>query len=164
MSLMGLGLIFSSLLVTLVAGIVMAFAIVVMPGIRSLNDHDFLQAFKVMDRVIQENHPVFMLIWMGSIVALVLLAGLSLFQSEGLNRYFLVGGCAIYILGVMLPTVRINVPLNNELQKQELTAWSESELRVFRQRFEPIWNRWNIIRTIVATITAVCLLAVLVRI
>ena len=59
-------LVVSTLLCTLVAGIVLAFASVVMPGIRRLNDHDFLQAFKTMDRVIQDNQPVFMLVWAGS--------------------------------------------------------------------------------------------------
>ena len=65
MDFLRLGLSVSTLLCALVAGLVLAFAIVVMPGIRHLNDHDYLQAFKVMDRVIQNNHPVFMVVWLG---------------------------------------------------------------------------------------------------
>ena len=164
MSLVELGMLLSILLVTLVAGIVLAFAVVVMPGIRSLNDRDFLQAFKVMDRVIQKNHPVFMLVWLGSIVALMLLTVLGSFQLEGLDRISLIGACVIYTFGVMLPTARINVPLNNELQKHDLQSMSDAELKAFRNKFEPTWNRWNIVRTFAATTTAVILLVVLIRI
>ncbi len=55
----------STLLCSLVAGFVFAFTIVIMPGIKSLSDHDFLQAFNVMDRVIQNNQPIFVLVWLG---------------------------------------------------------------------------------------------------
>jgi hypothetical protein len=40
----------STLLCSLVAGFVFAFAVVVMPGIQTLSDRDYLRAFKVMDR------------------------------------------------------------------------------------------------------------------
>ena len=59
-------LVVATLLCTLVAGFVFAFAVVVMPGIRSLGDGEFLRAFQVMDRVIQNNQPIFMLAWIGS--------------------------------------------------------------------------------------------------
>ena len=44
-------LIVATFLCTLVAGFVFAFAVVVMPGIRTLGDGEFLRAFQVMDRV-----------------------------------------------------------------------------------------------------------------
>lgn len=64
----------------LVAGLMFTFAVVVMPGIRSLKDREFLQAFKEMDRVIQENDPRFVVVWLGSIVSLIALCllGISL--------------------------------------------------------------------------------------
>lgn len=160
MSFIELGLMLSTLFVTLVAGIVLTFAIVVMPGIRSLNDRDFLQAFKAMDREIQRNHPVFMLVWIGSILALAVTSGLGMFILEGINRILLVSACVIYFFGVMLPTARINIPLNNELQKHDLKRMSNTELKQIRFNFESTWNRWNIIRTIIATTTAVVLLVV----
>lgn len=49
----------ATLLCSLVAGFLFSFAIVVMPGISDLNDREFLRAFQVMDRVIQNNQPVF---------------------------------------------------------------------------------------------------------
>jgi uncharacterized membrane protein len=52
-----IALILATSLCSLVAGFLFAFAIVVMPGIRSLNDREFIRAFQVMDGVIQNNHP-----------------------------------------------------------------------------------------------------------
>lgn len=62
MDLLQIALTLATLLCSLVAGFVLAFAIVVMPGIRNLDDHDFLQAFKAIDRVIQNNQPIFSLV------------------------------------------------------------------------------------------------------
>ena len=68
----------ATLLCSLVTGFLLAFAIVVMPGIRKLNDREFLRAFQVIDGVIQDNQPVFMVVWVGSIVALLVAAVLGI--------------------------------------------------------------------------------------
>ena len=66
-------LILATLLCALVAGLLFAFAVVTMPGIRRLSDREFIRAFQVMDDVIQKNQPIFMLVWLGS-AALMLVA------------------------------------------------------------------------------------------
>ena len=68
-----LALILATLLCSLAAGLLFAFAIVVMPGIGSLNNRGFLRAFQLMDGMIQNNQPVFILVWVGSIMALLVL-------------------------------------------------------------------------------------------
>ena len=65
-------LILSILLCGLVAGLVFGFAVVVMPGISKLSDRDFLMTFKNIDRIIQDNQPAFILVWVGSIAAVIL--------------------------------------------------------------------------------------------
>ena len=47
-------LVLTTFLCSLVAGFLLAFAVVAMPGIKSLNDRDFLKAFQAMDRIIQK--------------------------------------------------------------------------------------------------------------
>ncbi len=59
-------LILTTPLCSLVSGFLLAFAIVVMPGMKTLSDHDFLQAFQAIDHVIQGNQPVFLVVWLGS--------------------------------------------------------------------------------------------------
>ena len=61
-------LLVSSLLCTLVTGFVFTYAIVVMPGFGKLNDREFIQAFQATDGIIQNNQPLFILVWVGSII------------------------------------------------------------------------------------------------
>ena len=64
-------LIVSTLLCALVTGFIFTYAVVVMPGFAKLDDRDFIRAFQVTDGVIQNNQPLFMLAWVGSIVSVV---------------------------------------------------------------------------------------------
>ena len=57
-------------LCSLVAGFLFAFAVVVMPGIRRLDDAAFIRTFQAIDRVIQDGQPLFLLVWVGSVLAL----------------------------------------------------------------------------------------------
>ena len=153
----------ATLLCSLVAGFVFAFAIVAMPGIRSLNDRAFLQAFQVMDRVIQNNQPIFMLVWVGSALALLVSAVLGLWQLHGVERLLIVFADLIYLFGVQLPTATINVPLNNQLQTVEVEKVNEIELDEARRDFEQRWIRWNSIRTVFAIVTSALLIILLLR-
>jgi uncharacterized membrane protein len=153
----------SILLCSLTAGIVLAFASVVMPGIRNLNDGSFLRSFKVIDRVIQNNQPVFMLVWVGSVVALVVSAVIGMLRLDGVDLLLVILATAIYLLGVQLPTATINIPLNNWLQKQDLDALTGPELRDARANFESRWNRWNAVRTFFATVACALLIVLALR-
>ena len=163
MELIQFAVLVSALLCSLVAGLVFTFAIVVMPGIKSLGDLGFLQSFKAMDRVIQNNQPIFIFVWLGSVVVLLVSTVLGIWQLEGLDRILLIIACAIYLFGVHLPTVTINIPLNNLLQSQDLDTMTEPALLETKTRFESRWLRWNAIRTILAILTTVLLLFLLTR-
>ena len=163
MDLLRIGLIGSALLCSLVAGIALTFACVVMPGIRRLNDLDFLRSFKVMDRVIQDNQPVFMLVWVGSVVVLVVTAALGLWRLDGADRILLIVATVVYLVGVQLPTATINIPLNNHLQAQDLGSLSDASLHDERIAFEARWVRWNAIRTVFAVLASALLITLAVR-
>ena len=70
MDLLDIALIFSILSCSLVDGFIFTHAIVVMPGLSNLSDKDFLRAFQVTDAIIQNNQPLFMFTWIGSILAM----------------------------------------------------------------------------------------------
>ncbi len=163
MELIQMTILISALLCSLVAGLVFTFAIVVMPGIQSLGALAFLKSFKAMDRVIQNNPPIFMLVWLGSAVVLLLSTVLGIWQLAGLDRFLLIAACAIYLFGVQLPTVTINIPLNNQLQSQDLDTLTEAALLETSAKFESRWLRWNAIRSILAILTTVLLLVLLIR-
>ena len=158
-------LISAILLCALVAGLVFGFAVVVMPGIASLADKDFLLAFKRMDKIIQNGHPLFMLVWVGSIVSVVLMLVLGTLQLTGLERYLMWCTGVFYLIAVQGPTIRFNIPLNNAVQALELETLGETELAAFRGQFETPWNRWNQFRTVTAIVSVggLLILQVLVR-
>ena len=63
-------LMMATFLCSLVAGFLFAFAVVIMPGIRRLDDGGFIRGFQVIDRVIQNNQPLFIFVWVGSALSL----------------------------------------------------------------------------------------------
>lgn len=153
-------LILAAFLCTLATGFILLFAIVVMPGIGTLNDRDFLRAFQVIDRVIQNSQPLFILVWAGSVAALLIAAFLGFGQLEGVSRILIIVGAVMYIVGVQLPTATINIPLNNRVQTLNFDTLDETSAAAERQHFEQRWNRWNIIRTAFASFASVLLLIV----
>ena len=154
-------MILATLLCALVAGLVFAFAVVVMPGIKDLKDGEFIHAFQVMDRVIQNNQPIFMLVWMGSIVVLIISAVFGFGQLDGTGRLLIISATLVYLLGVQLPTIAINVPLNNKLQTLDVDAMNETMQQMARKEFEPRWNRWNSIRTVIGSLVSALLIILL---
>ena len=163
MTALELTLLIAALLCALVAGFVFGFAVVVMPGIGTLEDREFLRAFQVVDGVIQRGQPLFGLVWVGSAVAVLAAVALGFVHLEGLERLLLLVAGSSYLLGVQLPTFAVNIPLNNELQKLDLDATDDGVCRAARQGFERRWNRWNTARTVVATVVSAALMLLLLR-
>lgn len=163
MGIFGPVLLLSTFLCALVAGFLFAFAIVVMPGIKSLPDKEFIRAFQVMDRVIQNNHPVFLLVWVGSAVTLIASWILGFANLDTANFWLLTVCTIAYILGVQAPTIVVNIPLNNELQGFEVCNADEDLRLKARQKFESRWNRTNNLRTCVSCLVAALLMALLMR-
>ncbi len=163
MEIFQIALILATFLCSLVAGFLFAFSLVVMPGIRSLNDPAFLRAFQVMDRVIQNNQPIFMLVWVGSVVALVTSTVLGIGGLDGAGRLLLVLASLAYLFGVQLPTVTIHIPLNNRLQTLDVDTLNTTTQETARKDFETRWNRWNSIRTAFASLASALLIILLFR-
>jgi len=156
-------LVIATFLCSLVAGFLFAFAVVVMPGIKNLKDDQFIRAFQVMDRVIQNNQPLFMLVWLGSNLALISSAALGIGELAGRDRSLLVVATCIYLIGVQLPTMTINIPLNNELKAIDIEAMSQRDRQRAREQFERPWNRSNTVRTLCGSLVAILLLILLVK-
>src|SRR5690606_30918113 len=107
----------AALLCGLVAGFLFAFAIVVMPGIGRLDDAGFVRAFQAIDGVIQRGQPLFGLVWLGSVAAVLGAAVLAWWAGAEVDRILVFAAALAWMLGVQLPTFRINIPLNNRLQQ-----------------------------------------------
>ena len=121
-------LIVSTLLCALVTGFIFTYAVVVMPGFAKLDDRDFIRAFQVTDGVIQNNQPLFMLAWVGSIVSVVATMILGFIEHHGIERWTVIAIGFVYLLGVQGITIRIRLPLNNRLQHLEIDEMDPESL------------------------------------
>lgn len=156
-------LIISAFLCSLVAGFLFAYAIVIMPGINYLNDREFIRAFQVTDRIIQNNQPIFILVWVGSVIAIIVSAVFGIGRLQGVDFFLLVLATLTYIFGVQLSTIVIHLPLNNKLQTLDVDAMNEADLKVAREEFEPRWNTSNLIRTAISGGVSALLIILLFR-
>ena len=132
-----------------------------MPGFSKLEDKEFLRAFQVTDGVIQNNQPLFMLTWVGSIISVLSVMAISIL-SLGLSEawiIFVVG--LIYLLGVQGITVSIHLPLNNHIQKIDINDMNNQSLNEERTNFEMRWNYFNKIRTFIAFSASLSFLLIL---
>jgi uncharacterized membrane protein len=117
----------------------------------------------VIDRVIQNNQPLLVLVWVRSVLAAIAAAVLGVWALTGFDRLLIVIAVLVYLLAVQMPTIAINIPLNNELQRVDVATAAEATRQRAREMFEPRWNRWNRIRTVCASLVSVLLLLLLLR-
>tara|TARA_Y100000022_G_scaffold79375_1_gene68411 strand:- start:763 stop:1257 length:495 start_codon:yes stop_codon:yes gene_type:complete len=156
-----ISLVFAVLTCSLVTGFIFTYAVVVMPGFSKLEDKEFLRAFQVTDGVIQNNQPLFMLTWVGSIISVLSVMAISIL-SLGVSEawiIFVVG--LIYLLGVQGITVSIHLPLNNHIQKIDINDMNNQSLNEERTNFEMRWNYFNKIRTFIAFSASLSFLLIL---
>lgn len=143
---------------SLVTGFIFTYAIIVMPGLSKLSDKEFLKAFQVTDAVIQNKQPIFMVIWVGSIVSVLSLILISITYVGLSETWLIVLVALIYLLGVQGITIFIHLPLNNQIQKLNLEKLKDENLKNERLNFEIKWNFFNNIRTTIAFFVSLALL------
>ena len=150
MEILNISLFFSTLLCSLVTGFILTYAIVVMPGLSKLDDKEFIKAFQVTDGIIQNNQPIFILIWVGSIISVVSTIIISIFTLGILEGWKIIFVSLVYLLGVQAITIIIHLPLNRRIQKIDINSNNSQSLNEERKNFETKWNYFNNIRTVIA--------------
>ena len=151
---MDISLVFAVLTCSLVTGFIFTYAVVVMPGFSKLDDKEFLRAFQVTDGVIQNNQPLFMLTWVGSIISVLSVIVISLLSLGLSEAWKLIVVGLIYLLGVQGVTISIHLPLNNRIQAIDINNMNNQSLNEERTKFEMRWNYFNKIRTFIAFFTS----------
>jgi len=132
-----------------------------MPGFSKLEDIEFLRAFQVTDKVIQNNQPLFMLAWVGSIISVLSVMTISILSLGLSETWIIVVVGLIYLLGVQGITVSIHLPLNNHIQKIDINDMNIQSLNEERTKFEMRWNYFNKIRTFIAFSASLSFLLIL---
>ena len=161
MNILEISLISSALLCSLVAGITLVFAIVVMPGISKFEDKEFLKAFQLIDGVIQNNQPLFLLVWLGSIISVLVTILSSIITLGFLDSLIIICVCGIYLFGVQGITIPIHLPLNRRIQSLDINNLDKEKLNEERTKFENKWNYYNKIRAGIAFFVSLMLLIII---
>lgn len=151
----------SALLCSLVSGFILVFAIVVMPGISKFEDKEFLKAFQLIDGVIQNNQPLFLFVWLGSIISVLVTLLSSIITLGFQNSAIITCVCFIYLFGVQGITIRIHLPLNRRVKNVDINNLDKEELNEARVNFENKWNYFNKIRTGIALLVSLMFLIII---
>lgn len=134
----------------LIAGVFYIFACAIMPALARSDDRVFIEVMRNINDVIQ--NPVFFLSFFGALA----LTALSAWQSRGApHRRWVFAALVAYTL-VLLVTVAVNIPLNDDLANAGSPA-RIAEPAAVRDRFESTWVAWNVVRAVLSTVALVCL-------
>ena len=161
MDFLDISLIFSILSCSLVTGFIFTYAIVVLPGFSKLDDKEYIRAFQVTDEVIQNNQPLFMLTWIGSIISVLGAILASILSPDLGETWFIVLIGVVYLLGVQGVTITIHLPMNNHIKDLNLDELDNQTLSIERLKLETKWNYFNNIRTGVGFFVSLSLLLIL---
>ena len=161
MSFLDISLFLSVLFCALATGFILTYAIVVMPGLSKLDDKEFIKAFQVTDGIIQNNQPIFILIWLGSIISVLSTIIVSIFSLGILEAWLMIFTSVVYLLGVQVITITIHLPLNRHIQKIDINSTNPHTLNDERNNFETKWNYFNNIRTCIAFFVVLIFLSIL---
>jgi len=156
-----ISLFFSILLSALVTGFILTYAIVIMPGLSNLDDKEFIKAFQVTDGIIQNDQPIFIVIWIGSIVSVLSTIITSILCLGILDAWLIIFVSVVYLLLVQGITILIHLPLNKSIQNIDINSSNFQTLSKERIAFEKKCNYFNNIRTVVAFIVVLIFLSIL---
>jgi uncharacterized membrane protein len=149
MTLANVVLIAAGTLTGLFAGLLYAFSVAVVPALRAIKGTAHVSAAQSINLKII--NPVFMLSFLGPVVLLPLAA----FLHRDTPQFGpLVAASILDIIGAVGVTVAGNVPLNNKLDKIDVSTLSEAEADQIRNEYQgpgSPWMRFHAIRTLVAT-------------
>lgn len=140
---------FSALGCGLVAGVFFAFSTFVMNALARLQPTQGITAMQSIN--ITVINPVFMLAFLGTATACIMLAVSSLFRWHQPGAAYLLVGSTLYLVGTVLVTILFNVPLNDALARVEpgsadgLSLWAS---------YLANWTAWNHVRAAAALAAA----------
>lgn len=135
----------------LTAGVLLAFSISVMPALKTRPAADAMATMQQINVAIVS--PIFMTVFLGGAAAAVA-AAVSAFASGDDSRLLVGVGAALFVVGCVVVTTAINVPLNDTLAAVEPGAPSAAETW---SRYLDRWTTWNHARTAAATVGCIVL-------
>lgn len=141
---------FSAIGSGLLAGLYFAFSVFIMKAFGRIETPAGIAAMNSINTVILRSP--FMPLFLGSSLAALILAGIALFQWQQPGSAAILAGGAIYVIGMFVCTMALNVPLNNELAAVDPAG---AEAAGVWARYLRDWTLWNHVRTVASTVAMV---------
>ena len=136
------------------AGVFQLYNFAIMPGLGRTDDRTFVGAFQQIDRAIIG--PWLFLFFFGALGFTALAAALH-FGADERSALPWIGGAFVLHLAVVVITLRINVPLNDDI-KAARDPDRIADLAAVRERFHETRRvGWNLFRAVAATVAFGCL-------
>lgn len=151
---MKLALYIAAVLSGLSAGFYYAWQVSVIPGHRKVSDLVFLENMQSINRAIL--NPAFALVFFGTLLVLLWASYQSF--SYGVVFRWTSTATLIYVFGVLGITFLGNIPLNEMLDKVDLSRLDAGQAHALRLRFETPWNRYHLWRSLMALLSFGCIL------
>jgi uncharacterized membrane protein len=150
---------FAAIGCSLLGGLFFTFSAFVMRALGSLAPAAGIAAMNAINRDILRS--LFMPLFWGTTLAALALAILALWHWEKAGAPAMFAAGMVYVLGMFMVTVAIEVPQNNRLQAVD--ANDAAALPVW-QRYLSKWTAWNHVRTVACLLAGVlCVAALLAR-
>jgi uncharacterized membrane protein len=149
-------LVTSGVLTGLMAGLLYAFQVAVVPGLRASTGTQHIAVMQAISERI--TNPVFFLSFFGPTLLLPLTAWLFRDRPQ---FPLLVAAALLHILGANGVTIAGNIPLNERLAKVNVEVLNEAEADRIRQDFHELgspWMRFHWIRTLASVAAAALVL------
>jgi uncharacterized membrane protein len=137
-----------------VGGIFYGFSSFIMTALKRLPQTQGAAAMKMINVTVI--NPVFLLVFLGTALVCLLLAGGAFFDWNHPAAKLLLAASLFYLLGCFGVTLLSNVPLNNQL-----AAVDPAEEAALWVRYLKIWTRWNHVRTFASILASLLFMLVL---
>ena len=129
----------------LMAGVFFAFSVFVMGALARLPASQGVAAMQSIN--ITVINPVFMLVFMGTALACLVLGIGAALRLQSPGAWWLLAGSALYLVGTFGVTVAFNVPLNDALAGAKPNTAEAARLWT---SYLSTWTMWNHVRTLAA--------------
>lgn len=134
----------------LVAGIFFAFSSFVMAALGRIPAAQGMAAMQSVN--ITVINPGFMLVFFGTALLCLVLAGMAVFSWDQPGSKMIVAASLLYLLGCIGVTMVRNVPLNDLLAAAQADA---PEAHALWSRYLREWTLWNHVRTAAPAVSAI---------
>jgi uncharacterized membrane protein len=128
-------------LLAAVFGVYFTYSNSVVPGLDNADPETAVEAMRRMNVAII--NPAFLSVFTGPVLTSAVTGFLLLGLDEDTSAYLYLAAALIYLVGGLVITGRLNIPLNNALENSTSTDWQQRWAD-----FSPRWRRWNTVRTL----------------